>query len=259
MKPFSILTSLVLAVSLLSTVCVQATTSPLVAGVADHPPWSWQENGSRRGINLDIYQALAKASGLAMDFANLSPSAGIKSLKNGECSILAEVAKSEEGAAEVHFLGPYGHRDQVLVVRREDLPALQVDNLQMLLTQSRARGLKVGIEPEVFYGSEFNLRLRKDPAFQSSFELVDGSLAEKMNNRRLLGYFSARPLAVWRIGNTPEFADLAIHPFTVNSTPLYLAVSKTVTQEMLSQLQRATTMLIKDGTFAAITAKWEGR
>lgn len=259
MKPLSTLLSLVLAVSVLSTAYAQATTSPLIAGVADNPPSSWQENGSWRGMNIEIYQALAKASGLAVGFANLLGAPGVENLKNGACSILAEVAKSEEQAADMHFLGPYGHRDQVLVVRREDLPALQVDNLQMLLTQSRARGLKVGIEREVFYGSEFKLRLEKDPAFQASFEYVNDQLAEKMNGKQLLAYLASRPLAVHAIRHNREFANLAIHPFTVNRTPLYLAVSKSVAPETLTRLQQAMATLTKDGSFAAIAAKWEGR
>jgi len=258
MKPLFLLLSL-LAIPLLSAGSVQATATPLTACVGNNSPASWQEGGTWRGMHIDIFQALAKRSGLAVNFADSSQLPGVESLKSGECSIMAEIAKTEERAASMHFLGPYAYQEMVLVMRREDLPAVQVDNLQMLLTQSRARGLKVGIERHVFHGSEFQLRLEKDPAFRASFEFVEGDLAEKMNNKRLLALFLARPLAVQRIADDPAFANFAVHPFTLDSSPLYLAVSRAVPPETLSRMQRAMATLIEDGTFAAIAKKWAGR
>lgn len=242
----------------LAGVQAQAEPPPLIARVADWPPASWQEDGVWQGMNIDFYTALAKESGLTFAYRNLPWSRALHGLKTGDCSIMAEVSKTEERAAAMHFLGPYAHEEMVLVVRKEDL-AVPVDNLQMLLTQSRARGLLIGIERDAYYGPEFSLRLEKDPAFRASFEVARTTLEKMINNGRLFAFIEQRHIAAQRIRDNPDYANLAIHPFTVNRDPLYMAVSKTVAPEIVARLERAMGKLASDGTFAAIEARWTGQ
>lgn len=235
---------------------VKAEPTPLVARVADWPPSSWQENGRWLGMNVDFYQALAKESGLPLGFVDLPWSRALASLKNGECTIMAELSKTAEREKTMHFLGPYAKEEMVLVVRAEDRD-VPIGNLQQLITQSRARGLQVSIERDAHYGDEFNLRLEKDPGFQATFTFARSTLAEMMTNKRLFAFIEQRHIAAHKIGHQPEFAGLAIHPFTISSAPLYFGVSRTVDEKTLASLRRATETLIANGTFAAIDRKWQ--
>ena len=234
----------------------KAEPTPLIARVAEWPPASWQEKGQWQGMNVDFYQALAKESGLPLRFVDLPWSRALASLKSGECTIMAELSKTAERDKAMHFLGPYANEEMVLVVRAEDRE-VPIGNLQQLITQSRARGLQVGVERDASYGDEFDLRLAKDPGFQASFTFARSTLAEMMNNRRLFAFIEQRHIARHKIRHQPEYAGLAIHPFIVSSAPLYIGVSRSVDEKTLASLQRATSALISNGTFAAIDRKWQ--
>lgn len=250
---------LVLVLLLALPVCSRSQGEPstLIAGVSNFPPFSWQRDGRWQGMNIDYYQALAAESGLALNFRELHRSRGLESIKSGECTIIADISTTAE-TASTHFLGPYAFAEMVLVVHKDDV-GVAIGNLQQLITQMRARGLQVGIRDNTDYGAEFNLRLEKDPAFRANFAFNDTVMAEMVSKRRLFASIEQKPLARYRIRNLAEYADLAIHPFTVNRTPLYLAVSKTVPPGIVARLEHAAAVLSSNGTFAAIQSSWTDR
>lgn len=236
----------------------QGEFSTLIAGVSNSPPASWQQDGRWQGMNIDFYQALAAESGLFFNFRELSRSRGLESITSGECTIMAGMPTTEKMSTSLHFLGPYAYAEMVLVVHKDDV-GVPIGNLQQLITQMRARGLRVGIKGDTDYGTEFNLRLEKDPAFRANFALTDTVMTEMVGKRRLFALIEEKHLAAYHSRNLAEYADLAIHPFTISRSPLYLAVSKSVPSEIVARLEHAVAALSSNGTFAAIESKWTGR
>lgn len=258
MKPLrSLLLVLVLVITL--PVCSRSQGEPptLIAGVSNFPPFSWQHDDRWQGMNIDYFQALAAQSDLALNFRELHRSQGLESIKSGECTIIADISSTEGLTTSMHFLGPYAFAEMVPVVHKDDV-GVAIGNLQQLITQMRARGLRVGIRVNTNYGAEFNLRLKKDPAFRANFALTDTAGAEMVSKRRLFAVVEQKPLAAFHIRNLAEYADLAIHPFTIGRAPLYLAVSKTMPVGIVARLERAAAVLSSNGTFAAIESKWTG-
>jgi polar amino acid transport system substrate-binding protein len=256
LRPFLLVLVLILALPVGSR--SQGEFSTLIAGVSNSPPASWQQDGRWQGMNIDYYQALAAESGLSFNFRELSRSRGLESIKSGECTIMAGVSTTEGLTTSLHFLGPYTSAEMRLVVHKDDV-GVPIGNLQQLITQMRARGLRVGIKDDTNYGAEFNLRLEKDPAFRANFTLTDTVMPELVGKRRLFAFIEEKHLAVYHSRNLAEYTDLAIHPFTVNRAPLYLAVSKNVPPESVARLEHAIAKLSSNGTFAAIESKWSGR
>jgi polar amino acid transport system substrate-binding protein len=236
----------------------QGDPSTLIAGVSSVPPASWLQDGRWQGMDIDTYQALGEQSGLSINFRELSRSRGLESIQSGECTIMAGISTTEKMSTSVHFLGPYAYAEMVLVVHKDDA-GVPIGNPQQLITQIRARGLQVGIQGDTDYGAEFNLRLDKDPAFRANFALADTVRAEMVGKRRLFAVIEQKSLAADHIRNQAEYADLAIHPFTINRAPLYLAVSKTVPPGIVARLEHAVAVLSSNGTFAAIESRWSGR
>jgi polar amino acid transport system substrate-binding protein len=236
----------------------QGEPATLIAGVSNVPPASWQHDGRWQGMDIDFYQALAAESGLFFNFRELSRSRGLESITSGECTIMAGMPTTEKMSTSLHFLGPYAYAEMVLVVHKDDL-GVPIGNLQQLITQMRARGLQVGIKGNTDYGAEFNLRLEKDPAFRANFAFNDTVMVEMVRNRRLFAFIEQKPLARYRIRNLAEYADLAIHPFTINRAPLSLAVSKSVPQGIVTRLEHAVAALSSNSTFADIESRWMSR
>lgn len=258
MKPLrSLLLVLVLVITLPVCSRSQGDPSALIAGVSDAPPASWQQDGRWQGMNIEYYQAVAEQSGLSINFREIPRSRGLGGITSGEYTIMAGVSTTKEPTTAIHLLGPYASAEMVLVVHKDDL-GVPIGNLQQLITQIRARGLQVGIPGDTNYGTEFNLRLEKDPAFRANFTLPDTARAEMVSKRRLFAVVEQKHLATFHLRSLPEYADLAIHPFTINRAPLYLAVSKTVPPEIVARLERAVAVLSDNGTFAAIASKWKG-
>ncbi len=259
MKPLRPLL-LVLVLLMALPICSRSQGEPLslIAAVSDLPPASWQQDGRWQGMNIDYYQALAEESGLSLNFKELPRSRGMESIKSGECTIMADISPSEKLTASAHFLGPYAVLEMVVLVHKDDV-GVSIGNLQQLITQSRARGLQVGIQRDANYGAEFNLRLEKDPAFRANFALADTAVAEMVSKRRLFAFIEQKHIAAYRLRNLPQYADLAIHPFTINRTPLYLAVSTTAPPGIVARLEQAVAALSGNGTFAAIELRWKGR
>lgn len=259
MKPLrSLLLLLVLLLALPVCSRAQGDLPPLIAGVGNFPPASWLQDGRWQGMNIDFYQALAAESGLSFNFRELSRSRGLESIKSGECTIMADTPSIEKMSTSMHFLGPYASVEMGLVVHKDDA-GVPIGNLQQLITQIRARGLQVGIQGDPNYGAEFNLRLEKDPGFRVNFVLTDTVMTEMVGKRRLFAFIEQKPRAAYHIRNLAEYADLAIHPFTINRAPLHLAVSKSVPPEIISRLERAIARLSSNGTFAAIESNWTSR
>ena len=223
--------------------------------VGNYKPVCWQENGKWVGMNIDFFRALEKSSGLKFTYVELPWSRGIYSLKNGSCSIMANLSKTSERQEFMHFIGPYAYEEMVLVVHKDDA-GLLVDDLNDLAEQSRKRGLKIGILRDAWYGDAFNQKMKTDPGFADIFDITGGTIGLMLVHKRFLGIIVQRIDITYSIKNMPEYGELSLLDFTVNRDVLYFGVSKKVAPSILKKLQQAANNLLEDGTFKRIQDKW---
>ena len=85
---------------------------------------------------------------------------------------------------------------------------------------------------------------------------LQGVRWKQLMNKRVLGYFDQRATTVYYIRNVPEYRNLAISDYTVNSAGVYFGVTKKADPEILGRLQNAIQALLADGTFKRIKMKW---
>jgi polar amino acid transport system substrate-binding protein len=231
-------------------------TEAVTARVSDWKPAFWLDKGAWRGMDIDFYKALEKASGLEFHYVNLPWSRALRSLELGECTLMTQLSRVPEREAYIHFLGPYNSEEMVLVVHKEDAH-LPINSLDDMVQAARQRGLKIGIEANVYYGEAFSVKMQEDPDFKNHFEYSRPTQAEMMAKKRLFGLIDQRIVIAHNIRNDPVFKDLAIHSFTLNSDFIYIGVSKRVKPHILERLRRAVEDLRADETFRKIESKWK--
>jgi ABC-type amino acid transport substrate-binding protein len=105
----------------------------------DYKPWSWEENGSRKGIDVDIGAALAKAFGVRVDYLFLRADDDLNDdLRNGvwRGSLLGE----EPGDVMLHV--PHDPHVEAANDRIKLTDAYQVEGLAMAVEAGKGEKAK---------------------------------------------------------------------------------------------------------------------
>ena len=222
------------------------------------PPVYWQEkDGSWKGENIEMYEALFKEAGVSYIFKPIPWARALKGLETGECHVMSLLTPTEERKKSMHFLGPHEKEEMALIVS-DEYKDTRIENLDELTLITRKSGKKIGIQKGAFYSIEFNERLKNDPEFTSHFyEMTNTkSLMKMVVGKRLLGYIEVKLFLAWQIKSNPEYKGLVIHNFILSSTDVYFGVSKKLDPVTFNKLKNANQRLLDNGTYGRIAAKW---
>lgn len=233
-----------------------AEEKPLKAFAVKAPPfYILDDAGKWSGIYVDVIQALAEEAGYQVVFEELPWARGLKYLETGEIDIMSGLSKSSEREKVMHFLGVHGYEQEVIVVKKENAPHIQLQTLDDFAKE----GYVWGIGLKNFYSDEFNARLDNDAAFKAHFEEVSGDASnlKKVKFDRIIGCFKDRVTIGNVLKTSPEFSDLTVitTPF-FPPAPIYIGASKKISPEKLAKLQAAYDSLNQQGKFEAIVKKW---
>ncbi len=245
-----------LACSFLAFARAGAEPKPVVvARVSENAPYFWSENGVWKGLDVEIYAAIAKEAGVELKFERLPWSRAIDYMKTGECGIMSQLSKTPEREEYMTFLGPYDLEEIVLVVKKADAK-IRIANLDELAAASVAAGKAIGIEEDAFYSDAFSERFANDERFRSRFEYVKTTANDMILGGRIFAAFDRRPIIAYDIRTKPQYKGLAVHPFVIGSGPVYIGVSKKTPPDVLARLEAACEKLAGNGGFKRIVDRW---
>jgi len=213
----------------------------------DYPPYEYVEDGEVKGINLDIIREAFKRMGVSPYFEPRPWKRALFQLKAGKILALSSGFKSEKRMRFAYFPeAPLGMETNMVIVRSDsDLIVNSLDDL---------RSITLGVVREYVYGEPFDsMKGFQKKEGQSSQQLLRMLLEERidaaMGNKAVFRYLAEKQ---------GKFDQIKfIHE--VGSEPLYLMFSKehgAKSKNLSRDFGVKVNEMIKDGTFAAIEAKY---
>jgi polar amino acid transport system substrate-binding protein len=213
----------------------------------DYPPYEYVEDGEVKGINLDIIREAFKRMGISPYFEPRPWKRALFQLKAGEILALSSGFKSEKRMRFAYFPdAPLGMETNMVIVRSDR--GIVVDSLDDL------RSITIGVVREYLYGEPFDsmkgLRQKKGKSSQQLLSmLLEGRIDAAIGNKAVFRYLAEKQGKLDQIKFIHE----------VSSEPLYLMFSVkhgSKARNLARDFGAAVNEMIKDGTFAAIEAKY---
>lgn len=240
---------LALAVAALagSPVCVAAATLNVVT--EEWAPYNYAENGSLKGMSVEIVQALARSLQVEVDFRLLPSMRAKAALESEPRTLMISMLRTPEREDRYKWIGPLGE-SSIYFYKRRGSPlviATLEDAKRVPLICTRHAGLAVA-------------RLRREGFTNLSASAVEGRSVYQMLllgrcdlavSDSLLGVSHA----LKQIGQPPD--AVVQTPVKVLTLPLYIAASKDMPDVEVARWQAALDALKKSGALQAIVKKYE--
>ncbi|MHC4777743.1 MAG: basic amino acid ABC transporter substrate-binding protein [Planctomycetota bacterium] len=170
-----------LACLFLGTACAakRDPSSVLVATEAGYPPFESDVNGEIMGFDIDLFRAVAEASGFTVEFKNQPFEGLIPGLKGGKFdAAISAMTITSERAEEVDFSDPYYDAGQVVTVREENDSIKDLSDLEgkIIAVQLGTTGF---LQASKIEGVELRTFKSVEPAF---LELLAGRADAVIND-----------------------------------------------------------------------------
>ena len=227
--------------------------------VVDFAPNYFRQDGRWVGLDVELAEAVVKEAGLQIEFMELPWSRALAYMQSGGVDLMANLSRSADREAYIHFFGPERVSKRVLVVRKESA-GMKINTLDDLLTAARQAKMPFGIQKDANYSGAFDARLVADPVFASAFEavVVGAQLPKKVAGFHNLGFFEDANYVAYQIKRSSDFESLVRHPFTLSNEPVYFGVSRHLDAATVASLEAAFKRLEKNGKLAKIRQAWGG-
>ena len=226
--------------------------------VTDYPPQYYQDSrGNWKGLDVELANALVKEAGMVPQFAPLPWSRALSDLKSGSLHIMTNLSKTEERSQFVNWIGPERTNKMVLVIKKEN-KKFQINSIDDLVRISKEKGIKFGIQSDIFYSEKFNKRLEEDADFAMYFDYVPKANLNvmKAQKSRILGFFEEEVPMVYKIKNDPDYRGLMIHDFYISEADVYFGVTKQLDPALHMRLEEAFRRLLKNKKLEKIQKKY---
>jgi len=233
----------------LTTVGVQAQeTVTLTASTS--PPYA-DAKLPEQGLAMEIVSHVFKRAGYAPQIEFKIWSRAMEGVSVGLYDALAAAWYSDERAKEYRFSEPYLTSKLILLKLRSD-PAVYTDKAHLA-------GKRLGTQADYAYGVDFEaidgLTLSpENHAIQNLLGLLNGKVDVVIGDQRTLAM------------QLNEYLPKEMHKFEVVDASLpprsrHVAASRAIEgeQKMVADFNRALAAARKDGSYAAIVAKWDKR
>ena len=244
---------------LVGTLLSASTKEKITIRVGNFAPFYYKGNdGTWKGLDVELAEAVIKKAGFEVDYYELPWSRALGFLEKGEIDLVMNTSITEERGKKFNFIGPERYAQMGLIVKEEN-KSLDINDYDDLKIVAMKENKKFGIQVNVFYGSEFNDRL-KDPEYFKYFAEafnVDNNMS-LLENDRILGFFEDKISLVYMIKNKQEFKNCVLHNFDAfPKDPVYFAVSKNMSEDKYNRLKEACEVLENDGTLEKIRKKYQ--
>lgn len=222
--------------------------------VSDFKPQYYQDDkGKWRGLAVEYAEALLKEANCLPVFHKAPWKRALRYMRSGQLDLMLNLSITDERKQYMHFIGPQRDETMVFVVRKDaDFMVSSLDDLKKLPG-------RIGIEAGNYFGKTFDDKIITDRAFRDKFaEVHDTALnIQKLEHERIVGFFSEKYNAVYKMSTDPTYKNFKINPFIVNQDQVYFGVSRrAVTPELLVTLKNAYERAKSKGIFDKILDRY---
>ncbi len=231
-----------------STIASAGDTVTLTASTS--PPYADQKLPNQ-GLAMEVVTHVFQRAGYTPEIEFKIWSRAMEGVSVGLYDALAAAWYSPERAEEYHFSEPYLTSQLILLKLRSD-PTRYLD-------KSHLAGKRLGTQADYAYGVDFDaitgLRLvPENHAIQNLLSLLNGKVDVVIGDQRTLAM------------QLHEYLPKEMHKFEVVDANLptrarHVAASRAIDGEetMIANFNKALAATRKDGSYAAIVAKWDKR
>lgn len=226
----------------------------LIFRVSEYPPYYFQENGSWRGVSVELMNVLLKEAGYNISYKEIPWNRALMEMKSGKIDAMANLSITKERGEFIHFVGPQMDETMALFIN-EDLE-YEIDKLDDI---TNIPG-KIGIQLGVSYGEDFDNKIESDVDFGNKFvKLSDGNIYGMMlKKKRINAFILNRYVFYYKQSTNDDFKGIIEHPFIVNQDNIFFGFSKhNFTEEQIILLQEAYIRVKERGDFEKILKKYK--
>lgn len=225
----------------------QADDEPLRVGMSGgYFPFTFVEQDTLQGFEVDVMRAVAEELGLEVDFVTASFSGLFGMLESGRIDTIAnQITITEERAAKYLFTEPYVYDGAQVVVRADNEEITGVEDL---------RGKRVAVN----LGSNYEQLLRELPyADEIDIRTYDSNIEQDTALGRVDAFVMDRVSASQVIEEKPLPLQLAGQPFSEIRNALPFRNTE-ADRELRDRVDAALATLRENGTLAEISERWFG-
>lgn len=215
----------------------------LVGTNSEYAPFSFMENNTIVGFDIDLITEIAKIMGKTVEIQDMPFDALIPALQTGQLQIIASgITPTQKRAQQVNFTKPYLKGDQLLIVSSAEAPLKTID----ALTDKKV-AVNEGFTADYYMSAIKGPQLVRFASPIESFMAlssgrIDALVAAENNVKPFLDHYGADKFSIAQVPETTDEYALAIskkHP------------------ELAAQVQFAIDQLEVNGTLDALKEKWK--
>lgn len=220
-----------------------ADTNTIIVGVSgDFPPFTFLENGTVIGFDVDLIKEIGKRLNKNIEIKNMPFNTLLGSLQMGTLQVIASgLTATPERAQHVLFTTPYLENNQLVMVSLSKAPAHTIDELrdkEVVVNEGYTADMYVSaIQGPIIHRlktpAEAFLALKSGRAF--AFVTADNTV------KPFFAQYGTSEFHVAPIPGTEENASLAIAPHY---------------PQLRDELQSALDSMKADGTLQSLKTKW---
>ena len=186
MKRFMALTIAgLILLSVVSTSCAQQTTKIRVATDADYPPFTYQDEQSKKivGFNIDLIEAIAKKENFEIELINVGFESVLNSIAQGQYDLaISAISITEQRKKDMLFSEPYFVAGRVVTVRKNDTSIIGKDRLT-----GKVVGAESGSSSALYISEVKGITSKIYKSFTSAFEdLINGTIDAVVSDKTVV-------------------------------------------------------------------------
>lgn len=215
----------------------------LVGTNSEYAPFSFMENSTLTGFDIDLINEVAKVLGKTIEIQDMPFDALIPALQTGSLQVIAAgITPTEKRAQQVNFTKPYLKGDQLLIVSSARAPLTTINELT-----NKKVAVNEGFTADYYMSAIQGPQLVRFASPLESFMAltsgrVDAIVAAENSVKPFLTHYGPQTFSIAQIPDTSdEYA---------------LAISKKY-PELAAQIQEAINTLQANGILSNLKMKWK--
>lgn len=222
--------------------------------IMHYPPIAIKQlDNTWQGMDKDYSQLLLKHIKCSANYIEMPFSRGLRMLELGQIDMMLNMTKTAQREVLYYFIGPY-RQETLSLITHKSIP--DIKNWQQLINISGF----IAIQRGVYYGKQFNNLLEKNKKFAEKLIYVAENQARigLVIKERAIGFFEETSYLNYQIKNNPQFTDMKVHNIRIQTSPVYMAISKkTFDLHQAQKLQKSLEFLKSQNELINIEFKYQ--
>ena len=230
---FLIVISTLVSPSNLAEQASSCTTTFNVSSGSNWPPYSFEENNVRVGIDIKILEVVLSEANICINYVNTpSSKRALTELEKGNIDLIYAASYNDKRSKYGIYSVPYRQEKMRIFWNPKTHKQLINSNLLILINSK----LKVVIDPGSYYGPEGEKILKHEKS-KSIFTMdsIEGRM--QMLNRNRVDMTIEDELTGLYYLKRNQISDVELHPYVIHQNNVsYLYSKKTVSQQQVEKI-----------------------